>query len=338
MSIPTVSVIVPCYNEQATIGLLLDALYAQTFPREAMEVIIADGLSTDRTREVISAWQQQHPDLTVRVVDNPQRIIPAALNRAIAASQGEIIVRLDAHSVPAPDYIARSVAALEAGKGDNVGGVWEIRPRGTNWIARAIAVAAAHPLGVGDAHYRHATTAAAVDTVPFGAFRRSLLERIGGFDETLLTNEDYEFNTRIREAGGTVWLDPAIRSVYFARATLRALARQYWRYGYWKAQMLRRYPHTLRWRQALPPLFVLGLIVLAALSPLSAIARVLLALQVGVYTLALLAAGLHVAVKRRAPALVLGFPLAVAVMHLTWGSGLLWGWVRPPRQKTSSRE
>jgi len=336
MSAPRVSVVVPCYNEQATIGLLLDALSAQTFPREAMEVIIADGLSTDRTREVIAAWQQQHPDLTVRVIDNPQRIIPAALNRAVATARGEIIVRLDAHSVPAPDYIARSVAALEAGKGDNVGGVWEIRPRGTNWIARAIAVAAAHPLGVGDAHYRHATTATAVDTVPFGAFRRSLLERIGGFDETLLTNEDYEFNTRIRESGGTVWFDPAIRSVYFARATLRALARQYWRYGYWKAQMLRRYPHTLRWRQALPPLFVLGLIVLAALSPLSAIARALLTLQVGVYALALLAASLHAAVKRRDTALLVGFPLAVAVMHLTWGSGLLWGLLHPPRKPKSS--
>ncbi len=332
---PTVSVIVPCYNEQATIGLLLDALYAQTFPRDAMEVIIADGLSTDRTREVIAAWQQAHPDLAVRVVDNPQRIIPAALNRAIAAARGEIIVRLDAHSVPAPDYIARSVAALEAGKGDNVGGVWQIRPGNQRWVARSIAAAAAHPIGVGDARYRYATTAAAVDTVPFGAFRRDLIERIGGFDETLLTNEDYEFNTRIRESGGTVWLDPAIRSAYFARPTLRALARQYWRYGYWKTQMLRRYPHTLRWRQALPPLFVLGLVVLTLLSPWARAFRLLLALQVGACALALLAAGLHVSLKRRDPALLVGFPLAVAVMHLSWGSGFLWGWLRPPqRQKT----
>ena len=336
MTPPQVSVVIPCYNEQNTIGLLLDALYAQTFPREAMEVVIADGMSTDRTREVIAAWQQKHADLTVRVIDNPQRIIPAAINRAVAAAQGEIIVRLDAHSVPAPDYIARSVAALETGKGDNVGGVWEIRPRGTTWIARSIAVAAAHPLGVGDAHYRHATTAAAVDTVPFGAFYRQLFEHLGGFDETLLTNEDYEFNTRIRENGGKVWLDPAIRSVYFARPNLRALARQYWRYGYWKAQMLRRYPHTLRWRQALPPLFVLSLLTLIVLSPLKPVFRWLLAFQISVYALALLAAALHVAWKQRDFTLLAGFPLAVAVMHLTWGGGLLWGLLRPPRQPKSS--
>ena len=335
---PTVSVIIPCYNEQSTIGLLLDALYAQTFPREAMEVIIADGLSTDGTREAIAAWQAQHPDLAVKVVDNPKRIIPAALNLAIAAAEGDIIVRLDAHSVPAPDYIARSVAALEAGRGDNVGGVWQIRPGGKGWIARSIAAAAAHRLGVGDARYRYASTAAAVDTVPFGAFRRSLIARIGGFDESLLTNEDYEFNTRIRESGGTVWLDPAIRSVYFARPTLQALIKQYWRYGYWKAQMLRRYPHTLRWRQALPPLFVLGLVILGLLSLLWWPARVLLALQVSLYALALLAAGFHAALKRRFAPLVVGLPLAIAAMHLSWGSGLLWGLLRPPENQHSSRE
>ena len=335
---PTVSVIVPCYNEQSTIGLLLDALYAQTFPREAMEVVIADGLSTDGTREAIAAWRAQHPDLVVKVVDNPKRIIPAALNLAIAAAEGDIIVRLDAHSVPAPDYIARSVAALEAGRGDNVGGVWQIHPGGKGWIARSIAAAAAHRLGVGDARYRYASTAAAVDTVPFGAFRRSLIARIGGFDESLLTNEDYEFNTRIRESGGTVWLDPAIRSVYFARPTLRALVRQYWRYGYWKAQMLRRYPHTMRWRQALPPLFVLGLVVLGLLSPFWLLARWLLALQVSLYALVLLAAGFHAAFKQRFVPLVVGLPLAVAAMHLSWGSGLLWGLLRPPKPRRLDHE
>ncbi len=328
---PAVSVIVPCYNEAATIGLLLDALYAQTYPREALEVIIADGLSTDGTRAAIAAWQAAHPDLAVRVVDNPDRIIPAALNRALAVARGKIIVRLDAHSVPAPDYIARSVAALEAGKGDNVGGVWEIRPGGEGWLAECIAAAAAHPLGVGDARYRYASTAAAVDTVPFGAFYRRLIERIGGFDESLLTNEDYEFNTRVRESGGTVWLDPSIRSAYFARPTLRALARQYWRYGYWKVQMLRRYPHTLRWRQALPPLFVLVLGVLAIAATVWWPARVLLGFQLGGYALALLGAGLHLAMRRRKPACVVGAPLAMATMHLAWGAGFLWGIVSPPR-------
>ena len=322
-TMPKVSVIIPCYNEQATIGLLLDALYAQTFPRAEMEVVIADGFSTDGTRAAIAAWAKAHPDLPVRVVDNPRRIIPAGLNRAIAAARGEFIVRLDAHSVPAPDYIERSVAALEQGLGANVGGVWEITPGGKGWIARGIAAAASHPLGVGDARYRYASSAGEVDTVPFGAFRRSLIEQIGAYDESLLTNEDYEFNVRVRAAGGKVWLDPAIRSRYFARPTLAALAKQYWRYGFWKAKMLRRYPNTLRWRQALPPLFVLAFIVLGVLGIFWKPALWLWMAQVGIYALALVAAGIQTAVTRRDPALAIGVPLAIATMHFAWGSAFL---------------
>jgi succinoglycan biosynthesis protein ExoA len=142
------------------------------------------------------------------------------LNQAIRESRGEIIVRLDAHSMPIPEYVERCVAAHQAGKGDNVGGVWEIRPGAQTRMAEAISFAAAHRLGAGDAMYRVGAKEGAVDTVPFGSFRRELVERIGAFDETLLANEDYEFNTRVRESGGTVWLDPSIRSVYFSRSTL----------------------------------------------------------------------------------------------------------------------
>ena len=198
----------PCYNEQETILLLLNAIYTQTIPHSDLEVIIADGLSTDQTRSRIAEFQHQHPDLELIIVDNPLRVIPSALNRAIEAARGEIIVRMDAHSVPAPDYIERCLADLQAGYGTSVGGVWKIMASRETWIARAIAVAAAHPLGVGDAFYRLGGTARSVDTVPFGAFQRDLVNQIGFFDESLLTNEDYEFNTRIRQAGGVIWLDP----------------------------------------------------------------------------------------------------------------------------------
>jgi succinoglycan biosynthesis protein ExoA len=207
---PKVSIVIPCYNEQSTIRLLLGALREQTFPRAEMEVIIADGMSTDHTRDVITAFQKDFPDLVMRVIDNTLRNIPSGVNCAIEASRGEIILRLDAHSRPYPEYIANSVKALEDGRGDNVGGVWEIHPGADTWIAKSIAVAAAHPLGVGDAMYRHAKHAAEVDTVPFGSFKRDLIERVGLFDESLLTNEDYEFNARIRKAGGRIWLDPSI--------------------------------------------------------------------------------------------------------------------------------
>ena len=277
---PKVSVIIPCYNEEKTIRLVLESLLQQTFPQEQMEVVIADGMSTDKTRDAIAAFKHEHPDFKLQIVDNSKQTIPAALNVAIAAAQGEVIVRLDAHSIPYPDYVARSVEGIQEELGQNVGGVWEIFPGAETWIAESIAIAAAHPFGVGDAKYRYTDKAAKVDTVPFGAFRKTLIDQVGGFDEDLLTNEDYEFNVRIRKAGGGIWLDPRIRARYYARPTLGALAKQYWRYGYWKVRMLRRYPETLRWRQAIPPIFVLGLLGAGLLSFWLPFARWILAVEV----------------------------------------------------------
>lgn len=322
--LPFVSIIIPCYNEEATIHKLLEALRAQTYPLAQMEVVISDGFSTDGTRDVIAGFKKQNADLSVRVVDNKAKTIPSGVNQAIRESSGEILIRLDAHSMPIPEYVARCVEAHQAGKGDNVGGVWEIRPGADTWVAESISFAAAHPLGVGDAMYRLNAKAGAVDTVPFGSFRRELIQKIGAFDESLLANEDYEFNTRVREAGGTVWLDPAIRSVYFSRSTFGKLAGQYWRYGFWKFKMLKRYPHTLRWRQALPPVFVLALLTLIVLSLGLAVARVLLVLQLFVYFFVLGLAGLRLAMKTRKGFLFWGLPFAIATMHIAWGMGFLW--------------
>lgn len=325
---PNVSIIIPCYNEQATIGDTLSAVYAQTYPRSEMEVVISDAMSEDRTREVIAQFQRSHPDLPVRIVDNTQRVIPSALNRAIEAARNEVIVRMDAHSKPYPDYVEKCVRALEEGHGANVGGVWEIRPGDSTWTAEGIAAAAAHPLGAGDAAYRLKPEAGEVDTVPFGAFRKSLIEEVGKFDETLLTNEDYEFNARVRKSGKKVWLDPRIRSVYFSRSTFGALAKQYWRYGFWKWRMLRRYPDTLRWRQAIPPVFVasmIGLLILSFWFP----ARALFLAELFLYAVVLLGAGILQAARRGRPALALGFPLAVGTIHFSWGGGFLWSMIQP---------
>jgi succinoglycan biosynthesis protein ExoA len=321
---PFVSIIVPCYNEEKTIHHLLHAVLAQTYPRAQTELIISDGMSTDRTRQVITDFQRGHADFNIRVIENIARTIPSGLNQAIRHARGELIIRMDAHSIPIREYVERCVAAHQSGKGDNVGGVWEIRPGEDTWMAESISFAAAHPLGVGDAMYRLDAKEGAVDTVPFGSFRRALIDRIGPFDEKLLANEDYEFNTRVRESGGAVWLDPSIRSVYFSRSTLAKLASQYWRYGFWKWRMLQRYPHTLRWRQALPPVFVLGLIVLGVLSLWVVPARVLLAAQFFLYFTVLGLAGLRLAFEKRKPYLAIGLALAVATMHMAWGAGFLW--------------
>lgn len=325
---PTVSIVVPCYNEQATIGVLLDALWAQTYPRALIEVVIADGLSTDNTRNVISDFQRLQPDLDVIVIDNPKRFIPTAINLAIKASHGEITLILSAHSRPHPNYIELCVCDLVRGVADNVGGVCIVQPKSDGFVAKSIALAAAHPFGVGDAKYRYSTKPTYVDTVAFGSFKRSLFDQIGMYDETLLTNEDYEFNSRIRERGGKIWLNPDIKADYYSRSSFTSLARQYWRYGFWKWRMLRKHPSTLRWRQALPPLFVLNLLLLAVLSLLSAIAQLLLLTVVIPYLGILLAAGIMIAIKHHEPLVAFGLPLAISVMHVSWGSGFIWSFIQ----------
>jgi glycosyltransferase involved in cell wall biosynthesis len=322
---PDVSIIIPCRNEAETIELLLEALYTQKFPRERLEVIIADGISEDSTRQKIAAYQAKHPDLTIKVVDNPKRIIPAALNRAIEASTGDYVIRLDAHSIPREDYIACSVQGLENNLAENVGGVWDIAPQNDTAMAKAIAAAAGHPLAVGGAKYRFADKAEYVETVPFGAWRRNTLQALGGYDETLLTNEDYELNTRLSQQGGRIYLDPQIRSLYFARQDLPSLAKQYWRYGYWKAQMLKRYPGSLKLRQALPPLLVAGLALLLVLAIAFKTLVPLFLLTLGLYLLILIGIGVQIALQKKDIIMIPLVAAATAVMHFSWGSGFLIG-------------
>ena len=177
-----ISIIVPCFNEAMWITGLLDALFKQDVSLDQMEVIIADGQSTDDTVAKIEAFAGSNPELDIHMVENPERAIPAALNKAVQSSTGDIVIRLDAHSAPHSDYIRRCLAVLETTGSANVGGIWEIEPGGNSWIARSIAIAASHPLGAGDARYRISGDAGPVDTVPFGAFRREWLDRIGPFN------------------------------------------------------------------------------------------------------------------------------------------------------------
>ena len=321
---PHVSIIIPCYNEQSTIRLLLDALYTQTFSHSNMEIVIADGFSTDRTRFEIEAWKSDYPEIAIKVVDNPKRVIPAALNTALKAANGDIIIRLDAHSIPEPDYVSRSVQDLQEGLGDNIGGQWQIEPGTSGWIAASIAFAAAHPLGVGGAQYRIGGEPQIVDTVPFGAFYKNLVKRIGFYDEDLLSNEDYEYNARIRQAGGVVWFDPKIRSNYLARSTFGDLSCQYWRYGYWKFQMLRKYPQSIRWRQALPPLFVLSIFILGFFSIWFNWILWILVFVTFLYFSALLVVAMQALKRSGNIHLVLGVPIAITTMHFSWGSAFLW--------------
>lgn len=326
-----VSVVVPCLNEERYIGKVLENLAAQ-YEAEDFEIVIVDGMSEDGTRQVISEFMEDNPAVQVRVVDNPARHIPTALNRGIEAARGRIIVRMDAHSVPSPNYVRRCVELLEKQEAEVCGMPWRIEPGADRLVARSIALAVAHPFGIGDARYRRSNLSASefVDTVPFGAFKKSLWKDVGGFNEELLANEDYDFYYRVRQEGGRILLDAAGYSSYYARATIGELARQYFRYGRWKAEMLKSHPQSIRLRQMVAPLFVLTLIVTGITGIFWTPALYLLLLTLGAYSLLAGLFAVQLAAKGKDMRLVLLLPAIFFTIHATWGSGFLLSCLRPP--------
>ncbi|MEX2054014.1 MAG: glycosyltransferase family 2 protein [Candidatus Colwellbacteria bacterium] len=332
---PKVSVIVPCRNEEKSIKSLLEALWGQTYPTQDMEVVIADGMSTDGTRKIISEFKDHYRELDVHIVDNEKLNIPSGINRAITASGGEFIVRIDAHSIPHSNYVEKCVDLLEAGRGSVIGGTWVPTPGSPSWLGKSIVQAISHPLGVGDALHRYSRKAGFVDTVSFGAFHRSLLNKVGLFNEGLLTNEDYEFNARVRASGGKIWFDPKIKFQYIAKSKLRDLAKQYIRYGFWKGVMLKSNPGTIRWRQALPPLFVLSIIVGLMLGLVWGWFYIPLVIMLSIYFSVLLGAGLLTAAKESDLGFLIGLPIAITTMHFCWGGALLWSLISKSKIPTA---
>jgi len=320
-----VSVVLPVHNGARTIGAALRSILDQRYPG-TLEVVVADGMSTDGTREIVQAVAAA--DTRVRLVDNPQRSTPAGLNAAIRASAGPVVVRCDAHAELPPGYVTRAVAMLGQTGADNVGGVQSAE--GIGFVQRAIACAMSSRIGVGDSRFHYGGAPGPVDTVYLGTFRREALERAGLFDETLARNQDYELNHRIRSTGGIVYFDPELRVLYRPRTSLQALWRQYWQYGVWKRRVVRRHPRSLRIRQLAAPVFVVGLAgsAVLALTPVREWALVV----PSTYGALLVGATVVQAVRRRDPAVLL-FPVAVAIMHLAWGSGFLFG--RAPSPQSS---
>ena len=330
----TVSVVIPCYNEERFIGQALEQL-ADQFDNERYEIIVVDGMSNDGTRVVIDEFKLRHPNLAVVVVNNPARHIPAALNLGIAAAKGTIIARMDAHAVPSPEYINRCVEVLQAGTAGVVGMPCMVRPGADTLVAEAIAAAVSHPFGIGDAKYRlgaNGPAQEAVDTVAFACFRKSLGVELGGFNEALLTNEDYDFNYRVRQSGRQVILDRSGHCDYFARSSLSGLANQYRRYGGWKARMLRLHPRSIKLRHLVAPVFVLSMLILLVLSFVWSLARVALAVELGLYLVTSLVFAAQISLgSKRAVGMLLLMPVVFFIIHFSWGSSFLLGLIRKPR-------
>lgn len=298
---PSVSVIIPARDASATLPGAISAIEDQTYP-EIVEIVVAaaDPATTEAAARA-----------GVVVVDNPEGTTPAGLNAALAAGKGDVVVRCDAHATLPPGYVARAVETLLRTGADNVGGMQV--PVGESDWERAIAAAMSSPLGAGDSRHRIGGEEGPAETVYLGVFRRDTLERLGGYDERFLRNQDYELNHRIIASGGMVWFDPELAVTYRPRGSLRALAHQYFLYGSAKRLFSRVHPGSLRWRQLAPPLLVLvlvGSLVTSIWYPVTLVIPV-------AYGVALLIAG----IGTRANALRTA--AALATLHLYWGMGFL---------------
>ena len=321
---PFVSVIMPVRNEAAFIERSIGAVAAQDYPPDLMEILIADGMSEDATREIIRSLQQRLPNL--KLIDNPGKIVATGLNAALCHTRGEIIVRIDGHCEVAPDYLRRCVSHLVDTPVDAVGG--PVETVGESFTAWVIAAAMSSRFGVGGSAFRVTKgNKQFVDTVAFPAYTRSVIERAGPFDEELVRNQDDEYNYRLRKLGVKILLAPDIRSRYYSRATLTKLASQYFQYGYWKVRVMQKHPRQMQLRQFVPPLFVAALLAGLLMTAVWSTAAYMTGLVIALYAFAVIAASILSAKKSKWQLLPL-LPIAFAILHLAYGLGFLIGFVR----------
>jgi len=321
-----VTIAMPCLNEERYIEACLRSVMAQDYPKEKMEILVADGMSIDATREILARLSEEDP--RIRTVDNPDRIQAAGMNRLIHASRGDVVVRMDVHCEYAPDYVRRCVEALDATGAWNAGGAQ--RARAKTLFQRALCAALDSPLGVGGAKYRGKDNEGFVDTVFLGAFRRKVFETVGMYDPKAITNEDAELNQRIVDAGGTVYQSKDVVVFYYPRDSFRSLAKQYYKYGKGRARTLLKHRKFLSVRPAVPFLATLGgatLLATSAWQPFTPLAF-------GGYALGTLAEAVRVTLFRgeggeNAPGLA-AIPIVWAifpVLHASHGAGFAVGLV-----------
>ena len=322
---PFVTVILPIRNESGFIARSLGAVLAQDYPRGRMEVVVADGMSTDDTRAIVRQCADAAPGINVTIVDNPEGIVPTGMNAALKAARGEVVVRVDGHTIIEPDYVRECAAALARSGAENVGGRMSAVGRGN--FARAVAAATSSRFGVGGARFHYSDQEELVDTVYMGAWPKAVLDGLGGFDPEMVRDQDDELNYRLRERGGRILLSPRIRSRYYNRSSLRSLARQYFQYGYWKVRVMQKHPRQMRPRQFAPPALVAGLLgtaLTAAVSPRAGKGFLALA---GTY-LAGNAAASVLAARRSGWRLLPFLPAVFGALHLSYGLGFLAGLAR----------
>lgn len=319
-----VSIIIPCRNEEKFIGRCLDSVLANDYPKDKMEIFVIDGMSQDKTREIVSEYQKKYDFITL--LENPKKITPTALNIGIKAAHYDIVIRIDAHSAYKKDYISKSIKYLNKFKADNVGGIWVITPRDNSLKGLAIAQSLSHRFGTGNAYYKiGAKEIKWVDTVPFGCYRKEIFERVGLFNENLVRSQDMEFNLRLRRNGGKILLIPEIVGYYYVRSNFKDFFIHNLKDGVWAIYPLKFVKMPLRMRHYIPFLFVSGMIALSILSIFFILFRWFFFGAVALYFIASLASSFQVSFKCRNWKLFFIMPFAFFVRHLGYGLGSVWG-------------
>jgi len=325
---PAVSVVLPVLNEERHLRAAVGSVLGQGYGGE-LEVVLALGPSTDRTDDVAAELAAADP--RVHCVSNPTGRTPEGLNLAVAASRHPIVARVDGHAELPPGYLATAVTLLRDHGADNVGGI--MSAEGITPLEQAVATAMTSKFGVGNARFHVGGEEGPADTVYLGVFRRSALVRVGGYDEGFSRAQDWEMNYRIRTTGGLVWFSPSLRVSYRPRGSLVKLARQYFNYGRWRREVMRRHPESVNLRYLAPPLALLGIVAGLVLGAIGFWPAYLL--PVG-YVAAVVAGA--IVEGRSLPVRVkLALPLVFAVMHLSWGSGLLTSWRIRSRRRPGPR-
>lgn len=322
--LPFVSILIPIYNEGNYITHCLEAVSQQDYPSELIEILISDGMSSDSTRAIVSDWLIRDP--RVHLLDNPKHIVPTGMNILIPQAKGEILIRVDGHCVIAPDYASNCVRHLQQDGVDGVGG--PMRSIGEDLISQVIALAMSSKFGVGNSSFRTETGQTKLaDTVPFPAYTRAIIEKVGLYDEELVRNQDDEYNYRIREAGGKILLADDVRSDYYSRGSFQKLWKQYFQYGYWKVRVLQKHPKQMSLRQFVPLSFVLALLITLMLTVMTSWGWLSLIGLVCMYLFANLTASI-LTVSGQSTKKLLLLPVAFAIIHFSYGLGFLIGLFR----------
>lgn len=314
-----VSVVMPVYNEQKYIQHCVESLFLQNYPTEQMEWIFVDGGSTDDTLKILQQYREQHPNL-IKILNNPHKIVPYAMNIGIAASVGKYIVRLDAHADYKEDYISKCVYYLENTDADNVGGVAETKSKGG--VGGSIAKMLSSKFGVGNSQFRTNGKSGYVDTVPFGAFRREVFSKYGGYDERLVRNQDNEMNFRIRKNGGKIYLADDIQLSYYCRDSLGEIASMAKKNGMWNIITMKLCPGSMSTRHFIPFFFVLSIVALGALGFATPLFWGALTLELVLYLLLDITFSLKKAENAQEFFLLL---LLFPVFHISYGLGSFLG-------------